>query len=66
MAGNEQIGLGRRRSGRGITKQISIFIDIEDWRRLRLEAAKQRLPMTELCRRQLAPLFRRIRNAAVR
>ena len=32
-------------------KQISIFVPLNDWKALRQEAARQRVPMTEICRR---------------
>lgn len=38
-----------------VRKQISVFLPAEDWRVLRDEAARQRVPMTELCRRWLRP-----------
>ena len=34
-----------------IRKQISIFLPLSDWRAIRREAARLRIPMTELCRR---------------
>ena len=34
-----------------LRKQISIFVPLSDWKAIRLEAARQRIPMTELCRR---------------
>lgn len=36
-------------------KQISIFLPLPEWRRLREEAARQNVPITELCRRWMAP-----------
>ncbi len=38
-----------------IRKQISIFLPISDWRVLRHEAARQQVPITELCRRWICP-----------
>lgn len=38
-----------------IRKQISIFVPLADWKAIRHEAARQRIPMTELCRRWLKP-----------
>lgn len=32
-------------------KQISVFIRLSDWKLIRLEAARLKIPMTELCRR---------------
>ena len=43
-------------------KQISIFIPLSDWKAMRLEAAAQRIPMTELCRRWMEPGLRAIRQ----
>lgn len=34
-----------------IRKQVSIFMPLSDWKAIRLEAARLRIPMTELCRR---------------
>ena len=38
-----------------LRKQISIFVPISDWRMIREEAARKRIPMTELCRRWMRP-----------
>jgi hypothetical protein len=38
-----------------IRKQISIFLPVSDWRVLRHEAARQEVPITELCRRWICP-----------
>lgn len=38
-----------------IRKQISIFVPISEWRAIRQEAARLRIPMTELCRRWMRP-----------
>ncbi len=43
-------------------KQISIFLDRDDWLRLRMEAANRRIPKTELCRQWLRPEFDRLRD----
>lgn len=40
---------------RSIRKQISIFVSINDWKRIRQEAARLQIPMTELCRRWMKP-----------
>ena len=45
-----------------LRKQISIFIPLSDWRAIREEAARQRIPMTELCRRWMNPDLERLRN----
>jgi len=41
-------------------KQISLFIPVSEWRALRLEAARQQVPMTELCRRWLKPQMQKL------
>ncbi|WP_092051521.1 hypothetical protein [Planctomicrobium piriforme] len=38
-----------------LKKQISIFLPVSDWRALRQEAARQQVPITELCRRWIVP-----------
>jgi hypothetical protein len=45
---------------REIKKQISIFLGISDWRALRAEAARQQIPITELCRQWMTPEIRRL------
>ena len=40
---------------REIQKQISMFIPLSQWKAIRLEAAKQKIPITELCRRWMKP-----------
>ena len=45
-----------------LRKQISIFIPLSDWRAIRQEAARQRIPMTELCRRWMKPDLTRLRR----
>lgn len=46
-----------------IRKQISIFVPISDWRAIRDEAARRRIPITELCRRWIRPHVRRLRES---
>lgn len=36
-------------------KQISLFLPLSEWKAVRREAARQRIPMTELCRQWLKP-----------
>ncbi|MEZ6055444.1 MAG: hypothetical protein R3C01_01945 [Planctomycetaceae bacterium] len=48
-----------------LRKQISMFLPISDWRRLRLEAAQQGIPITELCRRWMEPEVERLRQRSV-
>jgi hypothetical protein len=38
-----------------LRKQISLFVPLSDWKAIRQEAARQRIPMTELCRRWMKP-----------
>jgi hypothetical protein len=49
-----------------LRKQISIFVKLSDWKAIRLEAARRRIPMTELCRqwmkRDLEQLRRRMQQ----
>lgn len=45
-----------------IRKQISIFLPLSDWKAIRLEAARQKIPMTELCRRWMKSDMQRIRS----
>ncbi len=45
-----------------IRKQVSIFMPLSDWKALRWEAARLKIPMTELCRRWMEPEFQRIRR----
>ncbi len=44
-----------------IRKQISIFVPVSDWRAIRLEAARLRIPITELCRRWMDHDLRKLR-----
>ncbi|HTN01277.1 hypothetical protein [Planctellipticum variicoloris] len=45
-----------------IRKQISLFLPVSDWRILRLEAARRRLPITELCRQWMRPHMDKLRR----
>jgi hypothetical protein len=45
-------------------KQISIFVPVADWKAIRHEAARRRIPMTELCRRWLEPELHELRQAS--
>ena len=36
-------------------KQISIFVPLSDWQAIRYEAARQKIPMTQLCRKWMRP-----------
>lgn len=45
-----------------LRKQISIFLPLSDWRAIRGEAARQDIPMTELCRRWMEPELARLRR----
>lgn len=43
-------------------KQISIFLPLSDWKAIRLEAARQKIPMTELCRRWMKQDMEKLRS----
>lgn len=45
-----------------LRKQISIFVPLSDWKAIRQEAARQRIPMTELCRRWMHPQLKALRQ----
>jgi len=45
-----------------LRKQISIFVPLSDWRAIRHEAARQQIPMTELCRRWMKPGMSKLRD----
>lgn len=45
-------------------KQITLIVDLCDWQRLSREAARLRISLTELCRRELAPLLDRLLQAS--
>ncbi|MFO1092892.1 MAG: hypothetical protein U0992_06185 [Planctomycetaceae bacterium] len=47
-----------------LRKQISIFVPVSDWRAIRLEAARQRIPITELCRQWMRPHVHALRDSA--
>ena len=53
-------------TAREIRKQISIFLPLSDWKAIRFEAARQRIPMTELCRRWMKPDLERLRSRIAR
>ncbi|MEX0703775.1 MAG: hypothetical protein WD069_16880 [Planctomycetales bacterium] len=46
-----------------LKKQISVFVPLSDWKAIRFEAARRRIPITELCRKWMEPELRRIRDA---
>jgi hypothetical protein len=46
---------------RSLQKQISIFLPLEDWKRVRLEAARRDVPITELCRRWMSNGLKELR-----
>ena len=45
-----------------LRKQISMFFPLEDWKILRNEAARLRIPLTELCRQWLGPEVERLKQ----
>ncbi|HEX6985314.1 MAG TPA: hypothetical protein VF170_08050 [Planctomycetaceae bacterium] len=44
-----------------VRKQVSISLPAAEWRTLRDEAARRRMPLAELCRRCLRPGLDRLR-----
>jgi hypothetical protein len=45
-----------------IRKQISLFMPLSEWKAIRQEAARRRIPMTELCRRWMKPRLEDLRR----
>jgi hypothetical protein len=45
-----------------LRKQVSIFLPVADWRALRREAARRRVPITQLCREWLEPSLDHLRR----
>lgn len=45
---------------REMRKQVSLFLPLSEWKTLRLEAARQKVSMTELCRRWIKPEMDRL------
>ena len=43
-------------------KLISLLLPVADWRAVRFEAARRRIPMTALCREWLEPDLERLRR----
>uniref|UniRef100_A0A7C4QQC6 Uncharacterized protein n=1 Tax=Schlesneria paludicola TaxID=360056 RepID=A0A7C4QQC6_9PLAN len=43
-------------------KQVAVWLSTADWLALRAAAARQHIPMTELCRRWLHPHLERLRR----
>ncbi|HVJ84646.1 MAG TPA: hypothetical protein VM452_03320 [Caulifigura sp.] len=41
-------------ASRSLQKQVSIFLPLEDWKRVRFEAARRNIPITELCRQWMS------------
>lgn len=44
-----------------IRKQISIFLSVSDWQMITLEAARQKIPVTQLCRKWMEPHVEKLR-----
>jgi hypothetical protein len=38
-----------------LRKQISLFVPLSEWKAIRREAARRKMPITELCREWLRP-----------
>jgi hypothetical protein len=51
--------------GTEIRKQISLFVPVSEWRAIRGEAARRKIPMTELCRQWLRPQLQRLLEGSV-
>lgn len=47
-----------------ITKQVSLYVKLSEWRALRAEASRQNVPITELIRRWIDPHVQQIRSPA--
>ena len=45
-----------------IRKQITLFLPLSDWQAIRMEAARLKVPVTELCRMWLGPSIEELRN----
>lgn len=43
-----------------LRKQISLFLPVSEWLAIRHEAARRKIPMTELCREWLRPKLERL------
>ncbi len=48
-----------------LRKQISIFVPLSDWKAIRHEAARKRIPMTELCRRWMKPEINQLKDEGI-
>lgn len=47
---------------REIQKQVSIFFGLSDWKAIRDEAIRLRVPITEVCRRWMRPALHSLRD----
>lgn len=47
-----------------LRKQVSVFVPLHDWRLLRREAARRRIPMTSLMLEWCAPHLAELRKSA--
>lgn len=48
----------------GVLKQFSTMVPVEDWQNVRLEAARQKIPMSEWVRNTLEPALKKLREKA--
>ena len=48
-----------------LRKQISIFVPLSAWKAIRHEAARKRIPMTELCRRWMKPEINQLKDEGI-
>ena len=62
MSDGSKAERSRRYRDPQVRKQISIFLPAPEWRALQDEAARRRLPVTELCRRWIRPGLDRLRR----
>ena len=52
----------RTSCGNSLRKQVSLLVPIEDWRNLRIEAARRGVPMTELVHGWIEPQLAELRD----
>ena len=62
MSDGSRAERSRRYRNPQVRKQVSIFLPAPEWRALQDEAARRRLPVTELCRSWIRPGLDRLRR----
>lgn len=60
MNDHERMAKSKTRPSREPSKQISLFIPLSEWKVLRQEASRLKVPMTELCRQWMKPQVQRV------